>query len=239
MTSHATDAGTRQALGPRADGYEVATFTQRLSLRLTPDGQLFRDSAGMPSEHAPGHGDLPDALRQSGLLDRFLDRGGKAVMVANLDNLGASLDPVLVGLHLESGNPVTCEVVGKVGSDRGGIPVRLDGRPVILEEFRLPETFDAATVRVFNTNTFHFDASALRELAFEWTYFVVEKTVEGRKAIQFERLIGEVAEHLPTGFVRVLRDGTESRFLPVKDHAELATRRAQLEEIARSRGMLT
>jgi UTP--glucose-1-phosphate uridylyltransferase len=125
-----------------------------------------------------------------------------------------------------------------VGSDRGGIPARLDDRPVVLEEFRLPEDFDPTTVRVFNTNTFVFDAKALLELDLDWTFFTVTKKVEGKPAIQFERLVGEVTSALDTRFLRVPREGTQSRFLPVKDQAELASRRAELEDICRARGML-
>jgi UTP--glucose-1-phosphate uridylyltransferase len=238
MTSHTTDGPIREALGPQLDGYHLATFPQRLSLRVTPDRRLFRDARGRPSEHAPGHGDLPDALKDSGLLDRFIDQGGRTLMVANLDNLGATLDPLLIGWHVEHGKAVSCEVVDKVGSDRGGIPVRLDGRPVVLEEFRLPRGFDPARVRVFSTNSFHFDAEALERLDMPWTYFIVEKTVEGAKAIQFERLIGEVTSYLDTRFVRVPRSGARSRFLPVKDREELEARQAELVLIARDRGML-
>jgi UTP--glucose-1-phosphate uridylyltransferase len=164
--------------------------------------------------------------------------GGKVVTVANLDNLGATLDPLLLGLHAAHGASVTCEVVDKVGSDRGGIPVRWNGRPVVLEEFRLPEGFDANGVRVFSTNTFHFDARALSSLDMAFTYFTVKKTVDGRAAIQFERLVGEVTSHLDTRYARVPRSGAHSRFLPVKDEHELTLRRSDIESVARARGML-
>jgi UTP--glucose-1-phosphate uridylyltransferase len=239
MTSHATDQATREALGQRLDGTSIAAFWQHLSLRLTPQGDLFLDDSGRPSHHAPGHGDLPDALRQSGLLQRFVEDGGRLVAAANLDNLGATLDPVVLGWHLSHGKPVTCEVVDKVGSDRGGIPVRLDGRPVVLEEFRLPEDFDPDTVRVFNTNTFVFDAQSLLELDMPWTFFTVTKQVGGRTALQFERLVGEVTSYLDTRFLRVPRDNRSSRFLPVKDQAELASRRSELEALCQARGMLS
>jgi UTP--glucose-1-phosphate uridylyltransferase len=238
MTSAATDAAIRGALGDRIDGESIALFPQSLSLRLTPEGQMFRDAEDAPSEYAPGHGDLPDALRRSGLLDAFLARGGKYVTVANLDNLGATLDPMIIGLHAARGRPVTCEVVDKVETDRGGIPVRHGNRTVVLEEFRIPESFDPSRVRVFNTNTFHFDAAALRDLAIEWTYFVVNKKVQGKTAIQFERLINEVTHHLDTTYLRVPRAGARSRFLPVKDPEELAQRRPEIEAVARARGML-
>jgi UTP--glucose-1-phosphate uridylyltransferase len=238
MTSHATDDPIRIALGDRIDDDLVGVFTQYLSLRLTPQGDIFRDDQGRPSEHAPGHGDLPDALRESSLIGRFVERGGRIVVVANLDNLGATLDPVTVGWHLDTGAAVTCEVVDKVGSDRGGIPVRVEDRAVVLEEFRLPEAFDPATVGVFNTNTFHFDARALYELEMDFTYFVVRKTVDDQPVIQFERLINEVTSVLSTRFLHVSREGRSSRFLPVKDHDELAQRRGDIEAVARDRKMI-
>jgi UTP--glucose-1-phosphate uridylyltransferase len=238
MTSHATDGPVRAALGARADGRQLATFVQGLSLRLTPEGTLFREADGGPSLYAPGHGDLPDALRRSGLLDRFLDAGGRYVLVANLDNLGGGVDPVLIGQHLAQAEPVTCEVVEKLPGDRGGIPARLDGRAVVLEEFRLPPDFDPARVPVFNSNTLAFRADALWELQLDWTYFVARKQVDGREAVQFERLINEVTFALPTRYLLVPRSGAASRFLPVKDQAELVARRPELEALCRARGML-
>src|SRR5205814_5910413 len=87
MTSHATDAAVREALGDRMDGDRVAVFGQQASLRLDPSGRLFREADGSPSVHATGHGDLCDALAASGLLARFLAGGGRHLWIANLDNL--------------------------------------------------------------------------------------------------------------------------------------------------------
>jgi UTP--glucose-1-phosphate uridylyltransferase len=238
MTSESTDGPIAEALGARLDGDRVATFRQGLSLRLRPDGGLFLDRAGLPRLHAPGHGDLPDALRRSGLLERFVARGGKVVTMTNIDNVGGTLDPVLIGWHLAHGRPVTCELVDKLASDRGGIPARWNGRAVVLEEFRLPQSFDPSQVRVFNTNTFHFSARALLELEMDWTWFVAEKQVDGEAVFQFERLLGEVTSHLETRFLRLPRTGSGARFLPVKDRDELIARRNEIEVVARSRGML-
>jgi len=230
MTSDATDGPIREALAAAGDrARDVATFVQGRSARLTPEGELFRGADGLPSTHATGHGDLPDALRASGLLDRFVDEGGRVLWLANLDNLGAAIDPLLLGWHLDHGAPLTVEVVDKTG-DTGGIPVRLDGRPVILEDFRVPDAFDAASVQVFNTNTFLVDATALREVEIEWSWFRVQKTVDGRPAIQFERLVGQLPEVLDARFVHVPRSGPESRFIPAKDFPELERNRQAIAQ---------
>jgi UTP--glucose-1-phosphate uridylyltransferase len=71
MTSFATDADVRrmaeQATSPEMP---VTTFAQFISLRLTPEGDLFRDTRGNVSPYAPGHGDLPFALVRSNALTR-------------------------------------------------------------------------------------------------------------------------------------------------------------------------
>jgi UTP--glucose-1-phosphate uridylyltransferase len=237
MTSEATRGPIEAALAGRLGSDDLAVFEQCVSLRLTPEGNIFHEADG-PSVYATGHGDLPDALGASGLLSRFVARGGKQVWIANLDNLGATIDPAILGFHLAHGGPLTVEVVDKVGSDRGGGPVVWNGRRIIAEEFRLPKDFDPSQVPVFNTNTFIVNAGALASLDFEFTFVEVDKTVEGRRAIQFERLLGEITVPLEPHFVRVPRDGVASRFLPVKDNPELAKRRPEIEAIAEARGIL-
>lgn len=237
MTSDATDDPIREALAAAKAPPHVAEFMQDLSLRLNPDGSLFKDDRGRPSVHATGHGDLVDALRRSGLLERFVEAGGRYVWLTNVDNLGASIDPVVLGKLVSSGKDVQCEVCRKEG-DRGGIPVHAEGRLQVLEEFRLPPDFDAARVDVFNTNTFLVRAEPLLRAPLTWTYFEVEKKVYGRPAIQFERLVQELTAHLPSSYLEVPRDGAASRFLPVKDFDELARRRANIEVVARARGMV-
>jgi UTP--glucose-1-phosphate uridylyltransferase len=238
MTSDATDAGIRQALGDKLDGERLACFVQGLSLRLTPEGGLFLDDEGKPSEHAPGHGDLPDALKASGLLAKFVARGGTTLLLTNLDNLGGTLDPALLGFHLAHGKPVTSEVVDKLEEDRGGIPVRVDGKLRVLEEFRIPPGFDPSSVRVFNTNTFHLNAKAILELEMDWRFFTVKKKVQGKPVVQFERIVNEITDVLDTVYLRMPRTGAEARFLPVKDPEELERRSPEIEIVARARGFL-
>ena len=217
MTSEATHDDIVAALAKAGAPDHVAAFRQNLSLRLNPDGSLFRGDDGQPSEHATGHGDLVDALRRSKFLDRFVLEGGKYVWITNVDNLGASIDPVVLGQFLEAvdkGIDVQCEVCRKEG-DKGGIPVHAEGKLQVLEEFRLSPDFDPTTVSVFNTNTFLVRAVPLRDKPLTWTYFEVEKKVDGRPAIQFERLLQEITAQMTSTYLEVSRDGASSRFLPV------------------------
>lgn len=238
MTSFATDEDVKKlARRHSTDTCPVSAFAQFVSLRLTPGGDLFRDDDGKPSPYAPGHGDLTFALRRSGVLRRFLEGGGRVLYMSNVDNLTATLDPAVIGAHIEAGVEITAEVAPKEKGDKGGAPARVDGRPQIVEAFRFPDGFDQDSIPVFNTNSFTLDASAI-DRDFPLTWFAVKKTVEGRDAIQFEHLVGELTAFLSSRFLRVERYGPDARFQPVKDPDELASRRAEIVEALRARGVL-
>jgi UTP--glucose-1-phosphate uridylyltransferase len=242
MTSEATNGPIIAALGDRRDGVELATFEQLVSLRLTEAGTLFVDQHGEHSVYATGHGDLPEALQRSRVLERFVDRGGKYVLLCNLDNLGARVDAAILGHHIASGAALTVELVDKDEGDQGGGPVMHDGVPIICEHFRLPKGFDADSVAVFNTNTFWIDAQKLLSLQMDWTYVEVRKAIadksgDERVAIQFERLLGEITVGVTPRFLAVPRDGIDSRFIPVKSQADLDDAQPVLAAMARSLGL--
>ncbi|HEX4747252.1 MAG TPA: UTP--glucose-1-phosphate uridylyltransferase [Gaiellaceae bacterium] len=218
MTSFATDAAIREHVVDRGLG-EPLVFNQYVSLRLEPTGELFCDDEGRPSLYAPGHGDLFDALRRSGTLAALRDRGVRVVTVSNVDNLGARVDPVVVGAHLASAKPLTCEVARKEG-DLGGAPVRVDGRLQLVEGPRFPPSFDQGLTPVFNTNTALVDVDAL-ESEYDLTWLYVLKNVDGRDAVQLERLYHEISAFVPTQYLEVPRRGPRGRFSPIKTPADL------------------
>lgn len=238
MNSRATGADTAAHLAARAHyGYPAArvwAFEQHWAPRLRPDGELFLGDDEAPSFYGPGHGDLVDGLRQSGLLARFRSQGGRVLLMSNVDNVVATLDPTVLGWHVARAEPVTVEVVDKLHGDAGGAPAQVNGRLQIVEAFRFPPGFDQTSIPVFNTNTFWFDVEALdREVPLTW--FLVQKKVDGRDAIQFERLIGEITSSVDSAFLRVERTGPESRFVPVKTPEDLEAQRATLLEAWASR----
>ncbi len=229
MTSFATSdeiqRAVREFAHPRTP---VQIVEQSVTMRLTSAGDIFRDASGKPSLCATGHGDLLPTLRASGSLARFRQSGGRMLMISNVDNLAASLDPRVIGAHCQGGKSVTVEVVRKEAGDRGGIPARVDGHLQIVEEFRLPSGFDSSQVPFFNTNTFVLDAAAIdRDFDLDW--FSVRRKVDGQETIQAERLLGQVTAFLSTQFLAVERHGRDGRFLPVKDREELQQRMPEIE----------
>lgn len=238
MSSFATHKDV-QALGKRyeTERTPVHVFPQFISVRLEESGEVALDDEGKPMFYAPGHGDLSFALRRSGLLKEFIDGGGELLFMSNVDNLVATLDPAIVGLHLERGKPITVEVADKNPGDQGGAPALVDGRLQIVEAFRFPEGFDQDTIRVFNTNTFLLDARAI-DRDFPLDYFKVVKKAGDRPVIQFERLVGQLTAFLETECVIVEREGPDARFLPIKTPEDLESVGPKVEEALVARGAL-
>ena len=83
------------------------------------------------------------------------------------------------------------------------------------------------------------DARTLLELPIDWHWCEVEKKVQDTTVIQFERLLQELTAATPSAYVRVAREGTGSRFLPVKDFAELERRKPAIRAVLQSRGIAT
>lgn len=234
MNSFATDGPTREHLEDHGwfdlPADQVSCFHQFISVRLTPEGDIFTTEDGRISPYGPGHGDFAEAFRSSGCLARFLAEGGKHLMVSNVDNLGARVSALVLGHHLHGRAEVTVEVAPKWPGDVGGSPFVLDGKLQLVEQIRYPPGFDPDIVDVFNTNTFHFDANAIdRDFDLRWYY--VDKEVDGRPAVQIERLIGEMTRFLESKFLRVKRSGDENRFLPVKTPEDLEAARDEVREL--------
>ena len=228
MSSFATDAAIREHVAERGLG-DPFVFNQFVSLRLDSEGELFRDADGSASLYAPGHGDLFEAVQRSGTLAALRELGVRVVTVSNVDNLGARVDPVVVGAHLVAGRPLTCEVARKEG-DMGGAPARVDGRLQLVEGPRFPPSFDQELVPVFNTNTTVFDLEALAgDYDLSWLY--VLKDVDGRRVVQLERLYHEVSAFVPAQYLEVPRRGSRGRFLPIKTPADLEHAQADLREL--------
>ena len=218
MNSFATDDETRAHVGERDD---LVLFSQSVSLRLEPDGSVFPG----PSPYSPGHGDFAVFVP----VEELEARGIRTLMLSNVDNLGARVDPRVLAAHRAAGNPLTIEVASAEG-DPGGAPARVNGRPQIVEGFRFPPSFDLHALPVFNTNSLVVDVDALAA-RHPLTWFYVEKEVDGRKAVQLERLVNELSAFVPTTYLHVPRHGPRSRFVPVKTPEDLERTRPLLREL--------
>jgi UTP--glucose-1-phosphate uridylyltransferase len=239
MNSEATDRPTREFLQQNRffglDPGHVHCFVQGMQPRLRLDGSLYRDSQGRLSLCPPGHGDLLRCLRRPAVADWLSQRDVQVVQVSNVDNLGASPDPLLAGHFFDHRLALMVEVAPQVPSDPGGCPIAVDGKVCVVEKFACPPTFPYAELGWQNTNTLWLRLTDCARRPFPLTWYPSRKTVvdeaTGKEAtvVQFEQLVGQLSWFLPTDYLRVSQD----RFMPMKTPEHLVQWRPALERLYR------
>ncbi len=189
----------------------------------------------------PGHGDLYPSLLSSGMLDALLAGGYRYAFVANVDNLGAVMQPRILAWFAREGIPFLMEVADRTAADRKGghLARRPDGGLVLREIAQTPDEDvdafqDVARHRFFNTNTLWIDLHALRDVLAErdgvlgLPMIVNRKTVDPGDAsstpvIQLETAMGAAIDVFDGArAVRVPRE----RFAPVKTTDDLLALRS-------------
>lgn len=197
------------------DGIKVVE--QYEFVRLTPDNQIFFDENNQPSFYPCGHGDVIEVLNKQGLVRDFHEAGGKHVMVVNVDNVLAALNSFILGYHHNSNSPVTCEVVRRNKDDRGGFLCKHLGVNQVVESFRMSPETNLEQFEWLNTNTMIFRTDLQLDII-KWSWYRVQKHINNKLVIQYERLLQQITEAFKTQFIEVKR---EERFFPIKSASDL------------------
>jgi len=219
------------------------------------EGSDYTDNLPEQCLHPVGHWyEVPNLLR-NGVLARLLEERPQleTLMLHNIDTLGASLDPALIGLHIDSGAAMTVEVIGREVDDRGGGLARVDGRLRLVEGLALADERTEFELSFYNSNTMWISidrlldtfgltradlpddartAEAVRTLAARMPTYVTLKDVKKRwgkgqedvfPVTQFEKLWGDMTA----------LDGFDCRYVAVP-----RLRGQQLKEVAQLDGWL-
>jgi hypothetical protein len=97
---------------------------------------------------------VPNLLRNGVLRRLIAERPGlQALMLHNIDTVGADIDPALLALHLRSGACLTFEVIPRRVEDRGGGLARVNGRVRLVEGLALPREDQEFDLSYYNSMT--------------------------------------------------------------------------------------
>lgn len=192
--------------------------------RTVGEGADYTDNVPEQCLHPVGHWfEIPNLLK-NGTLARLLAAHPnlRTLVVHNIDTLGASPDPTLLGWFQSTGATLGWEVIPKRIEDHGGGLARVDGRLRIVEGLALPREDDEFNLTYYNSNTCWIDidrlltafgltradlsdaeltAAAVRRLAARVPTYVTLKDVKKRwghgqedvyPVAQFEKLWGDM-----------------------------------------------
>ncbi len=198
--------------------------------------------------YPPGHGAVYSALRSSGMLDALRQRGFRYAMIANADNLGATVDARIASHMAAEQIPFLMEVVQGTEADRKGghIARRRSDRQLVLREVAQTPDEDADSFRDFrrwryyNTNSLWID---LEELAgtldrhagvLDLPVIVNRKTVDPRDqhstpVVQLESAMGAAVGSFPGARLLLV---PRTRFAPVKTTDDLLVLRSDVYQLS-------
>ena len=200
----------------------------------------------------PGHGDIYTALVSSGMLEKMLEAGYKYAFVSNADNLGAYLDPKILGYFAKNNFPFMMEAADRTRADRKGGHLAMrkgTGQLILRESAQCPagdaeEFQNVGKHKYFNTNSLWINLNALAALMKEnddvlgLPMIRNAKTVDPKKpestpVYQIETAMGTAIAVFPGATaIRVSRQ----RFAPVKTCDDLLAVRSNctiLDELHR------
>lgn len=184
----------------------------------------------------PGHGDIYAALVTSNILEQLLATGYEYAFVSNADNLGAVVDPAMLGYFVEKKLSFMMEVADRTAQDKkGGHLAQTPSGGYLLREVAqcadadMQAFQDIERHRYFNTNNIWLHLPTLKQVLsrnegmLPLPMIKNTKTIDPRNSdstpvIQLETAMGSAISVFPhAGAIRVPR----TRFAPVKSTNDL------------------
>jgi hypothetical protein len=146
----------RQVLDAQAQKMRESVHAALISwARRTGEAGDYTDNDPQQCLHPVGHWfEFSSLLRNGVLLDLIRQRPQLRYLLAhNIDTTGVTVDPELLGWHIDQKAGMTFEVIGRQIEDTGGGLARVDGRVRIVEGMALPSQAIESRLSRYNSNT--------------------------------------------------------------------------------------
>ncbi len=153
----------------------------------------YRDNVPKQCLHPVGHWyEIPNMLR-SGVLQELLTEQPQLryLLLHNIDTLGASIDPVVLGLHMASGACLSFEVITRRLEDRGGGLAKVDGRIRLVEGLAMPNEEEEFKLSFYNSMTTWIDIDQLLH-----AFGITRKQLQDRELV--DKAIRNLGRRIPT-----------------------------------------
>jgi hypothetical protein len=123
----------------------------------------YTDNLPLQCLHPVGHWfEIPNLLRNGTLAALLKDRPQlKYLLLHNIDTLGATVDPTLLGWHIQSQAALSFEVMTRRLEDRGGGLARVNGSTRLVEGLSMPREDLEFALTYYNSNTCWIDIDKL------------------------------------------------------------------------------
>eukprot|EP01134_Creolimax_fragrantissima_P000044 CFRG0044T1 len=230
-----------------ASNVTILTFNQSRFPRIDKESMLpvtNEYEGGNENWYPPGHGDVYESLKDSGILDGLLAKGKEVMFMSNIDNLGATVDIAILQHFSNTDAEFAMEVTPKTQADvKGGTLISYDGQCRLLEiaqveKDHVEEFKSIKKFRIFNTNNLWMKLAAVDRIVTqnELDMEIIENIKamkDGTKVIQLEQAVGAGIKHFK-GACGIIVPRT--RFLPVKTCSDLFVVKSNLYTI--QHGML-
>lgn len=127
------------------------------------EGSDYLDNLPHQCIHPVGHWyEIPNLILNGVLRQVLQDQPNlRYLMLHNIDTLGANVDPIFIGQHIQQKSTLSFEVITRRLDDRGGGLARVDGRTRLVEGLAMPDEESEFDLTYYNSMTTWIDIDGL------------------------------------------------------------------------------
>lgn len=207
------------------DTNHLTFFKQPNIVALSREGELLLNPKAQILTAPNGNGGVYEALEATGLYDSLKKQGVEYIYLNNIDNvLVKVMDPLLVGLAVESGADVTTKTIAPLPGESVGRVIMSDGKKAVMEYTELPSgyenTFNNANIGIHIFKLDFLAAASHKDLPYHLAVKNLEQLDEDfevvkKESLKFEKFYFDIFRYANT--FKTLQVDRSDEFSPLKN----------------------